>query len=552
MFNYPRDRILLVEYTKTDYNPTANYAVARQIDGNILAPSGILQIGRRLQECFHSHETCRVKVSFIRPPRFIAVDSDFTTVRLQSLDPTRSDPYAALSYCWGEGQSIRTTLANIATHEKGIVVALLPKTLQDAIYVTRALGIKLLWIDSLCIIQDDLGTLTKEVADMTSYYGNALVTLSAASAKSCSEGFLHQVSDDVRDEIGPFYFQTSMGSEARLKLASFKYEEEPINKRAWTLQEGLLSPRLVSFGSHQIGWSCKVRSYGWQANIRFREKLVQLSRTSPRVPTRKTFDFDGIREPLERDKESEHMYERKFLKGLELWYEVVENYTERILSVQEDRLPAISGIARQFAEIVSLPERLGAPGYLAGLWNNLCLPIQLLWMPKQRAKRCSSYIAPSWSWASIEVPVHAIFPSEAVDFYNVLQTINVKNVEIHRLSDQAPYGALTGGSLTIAGQTFNPDVKTKQNIHLQLDTDNIGDSAISSLRQEDLATLLCLRIIPPLKNYSAKFHGMKLPKGLILLPNQEGSYRRVGLYYQDYTAAEQLNIKCTEQTVTIV
>jgi hypothetical protein len=89
----------------------------------------------------------------------------------------RLDNYVALSYCWGADQTIKTKLASLVSHEDGIRVETLPKTIQDAIHITRELGIDFLWVDSLCIIQDRAEDLAKEVVDMPHYYSNSVATL---------------------------------------------------------------------------------------------------------------------------------------------------------------------------------------------------------------------------------------------------------------------------------------------------------------------------------------------------------------------------------------
>jgi hypothetical protein len=63
--------------------------------------------------------------------------------------------YVCLSHCWGNAQLVKTLTNNIEGMKRGIALASLPKTFQDAVLMTRRLGIRYLWIDSLCIIQDD-------------------------------------------------------------------------------------------------------------------------------------------------------------------------------------------------------------------------------------------------------------------------------------------------------------------------------------------------------------------------------------------------------------
>jgi hypothetical protein len=98
--------------------------------------------------------------------------------------------YIALSYCWGTALAYKTTTANRENHKMGIDCSRLPKTLQDAIYMTRYLGIRYIWIDCLCIIQDDSADWQREAASMAGVYSNSWLTIAAARAADSSEGFL--------------------------------------------------------------------------------------------------------------------------------------------------------------------------------------------------------------------------------------------------------------------------------------------------------------------------------------------------------------------------
>lgn len=119
------------------------------------------------------------------------------------------ESYICLSHCWGDFQPIRTTTTNIEDHKKSIPWQFLPQTFQDAIDLTRFLSIRYLWIDSLCIIQDDRDDWAKESAAMASVYGNSYLTISATAAANCSKGLY--ASSDLR-RIGPHELKTVLGN----------------------------------------------------------------------------------------------------------------------------------------------------------------------------------------------------------------------------------------------------------------------------------------------------------------------------------------------------
>jgi hypothetical protein len=103
--------------------------------------------------CDEGHADC-LHISSTRPKRLLDVgDSQDSPIRLV-IDPT-TDKYVALSHCWGNHRRCVTTKENLPARVEGIAWLDLPQTFRDAITVTRAIGVQYLWIDFLCIIQDD-------------------------------------------------------------------------------------------------------------------------------------------------------------------------------------------------------------------------------------------------------------------------------------------------------------------------------------------------------------------------------------------------------------
>lgn len=121
----------------------------------------------------------------------VGKDADCKVVRLVE-NPPEKHPYAALSYCWGSDLSgvVTTLSSNVEPHLQGIAVNSLPQTIQDAVRVYRELGLRHLWVDSLCIIQDDRKDWAQKVDRMRKVYQFSRVTIATHSAASCKEGFL--------------------------------------------------------------------------------------------------------------------------------------------------------------------------------------------------------------------------------------------------------------------------------------------------------------------------------------------------------------------------
>ncbi|KAG0645397.1 Heterokaryon incompatibility protein [Hyphodiscus hymeniophilus] len=152
-----------------------------------------------MQNCCHTHKEC-ARDTFI-PTRLVDIGNEHESLRLiitSEDDRFNGDrdvpPFLALSYCWGPPQAsyppLKTEAISLVSRLRGIASDSVPKTIADALTVTRALGYRFIWIDSLCIIQDDPSDWQKESSLMRRIYGSASVTLVAASSTSAYDGFL--------------------------------------------------------------------------------------------------------------------------------------------------------------------------------------------------------------------------------------------------------------------------------------------------------------------------------------------------------------------------
>lgn len=127
---------------------------------------------------------------------------------------------------------------------------------------THQLGLSYLWIDALCIIQDDSDHKRQEIAPMADIYSGAVLTILAANATSIHQGFLQTRSPSaIRKHVFPLRIICANGDEGWLYVYRSEQHspkrEDPLNSRGWTLQEYVLSPRLLIYGSWQARWVCK-------------------------------------------------------------------------------------------------------------------------------------------------------------------------------------------------------------------------------------------------------------------------------------------------------
>lgn len=198
------------------------------------------------------------------PTRVIDVgqENNPRSVRLycqsQLLLATAPNNYVALSHRWGDpeqNQQFCTTRANIESFKEGIEFDQLPRTFQDAITVTRGLGLRFLWIDSLCIMQDDPEDWETESKKMEAVYSSAYCTIAATCASGSADGFLK-----IRPERLYVTKQARQHPKVHMceNIDDFRadVEESELNKRGWVLQERVLSSRTIYFTEKQCYWEC--------------------------------------------------------------------------------------------------------------------------------------------------------------------------------------------------------------------------------------------------------------------------------------------------------
>jgi len=127
----------------------------------------------------------------------------------------------------------------------------LPQTLRDAVIIRDKLRVRYLWVDALCIVQDDANHMAKEIAAMPDVYQNSAFTIAASSASNVRQGFLAKRSRaDDPTSIFQLRYQVENPEEVgSIILIRAKIDPEPLDTRAWALQERLLSPRTIEFGT---------------------------------------------------------------------------------------------------------------------------------------------------------------------------------------------------------------------------------------------------------------------------------------------------------------
>ncbi|KAH7086209.1 heterokaryon incompatibility protein-domain-containing protein [Paraphoma chrysanthemicola] len=284
----------------------------------------------------------------VLPTRLLYVDtsSEGTGLRVQlhltsaSRAEATATRYATLSYCWGGPQEFQLNTESESMLMSGFQASLLPKTLHDAVQVAWDIGLRWIWIDGLCIRQDDVEDKAMEVARMHLIYGSSFVTISASRADSCAQGFLHQSSLPAPATVGyKIPYASPSKRQGSVILSKLFRKISPIDNRGWTLQEHLLAHRVVRFTDYQLHWTCMDTSM-------FEPKSPESLPTSHVRNVKLAYEmYKGIRDEN---------------RGCRHWMNIVEEYCRRRLTDGSDKLPAMSGIAESWA-------RTSNDEYLAGL-----------------------------------------------------------------------------------------------------------------------------------------------------------------------------------------
>lgn len=291
----------------------------------------------------------------------------------------------------------------------------LPKTIRDAVSVTERLGLRYLWVDALCILQDDIDFATESVK-MAEIYSQACVNLSASSSTSNSDGLFnkrsrsqhHHYKSCVKVEVrtgnaaSALYFchytpayvgrvVPDFPEEIQYGPVAFSDEVEQghLSRRAWVCQERTSSPRTIHFGRTQLFWHC-IHTVLAEDNLDTR--VNQIANRHEYTNWRSFFFPSGPEPGVGIDISDEYVLSRE---QLDLWYSLLipRHYSTRQLTYDSDKLIAISGLAKQ------VWRRRRSMAYIAGLWSVNLLD-GLSWTARGSGHRIAQYVAPSWSWAS--------------------------------------------------------------------------------------------------------------------------------------------------------
>jgi hypothetical protein len=475
--------------------------------------------------------------------------------------------YVTLSYAWGGPQPYQLTKSRLDSQATWNLENM-PQTIQDAVYVTDEMGFEFLWIDSLCICQDNDEDKAREIGLMPLIYANAVMTIAAASSHGATQGFLgHRY---YRSTSFPLHNldDNSMGL---LHVVEVEDKPEHLDTRGWVVQEYLLSTRLLEFSSHQVTFQCRNPS-GSAA-----------------------YHTDGwIQDPTKNMSRPYHADLKQVIPTNEhdaywLWLRLIVQYSNRNLTQPTDRGLAISAAAHLLAS------RTPLDGYVAGLWQTK-LPLDLLWNVEEPhngilESTAKENLGPSWSWITTNRPIGVMgaemitacqegdseYDTTGLDTTN-LATAEVLDVSFQLSSLLAPFGIVSHGAITITGRyrsvvrlTHRPDAENDMKwlcadlrdsqaipvfaaeIHPDAANFTQGITTTSSSTLSSLYGLLEIAKLPSNKASKTQILGLILKRvdatiSAAVLVGDDGvggveRYRRVGMFVlgMDYRLEEAYN-----------
>lgn len=305
--------------------------------------------------------------------------------------------YIALSYVWGRAKVLQTTRSNVAALRKinGLDEFLqdIPATIADSIDLVAMIGERYLWVDSLCIVQDDPQEKHNQIANMDAIYGNAVLTINAAAGQDANAGLpgVRPFSRKVEQLV--LEYQPGRRLIAAQPILTDIADSSYWNTRAWTYQERFLSKRSFTFTDSHVFFQCQ--RVLWCEDVAAEEKKI--------------IDYHQMEDYLPIDwspERNDHMYKLHYALHVHKstnWVEylrTVEEYTPRMLSFDSDILAAFAGMSKVLSSMFRSRLLYGLPESLfdcALLWQ----PAGTLFrrhIPKSTSNSSGVYF-PSWSWA---------------------------------------------------------------------------------------------------------------------------------------------------------
>lgn len=452
------DTVMSIDHEKAMASPLRR----NLITGDTRSAESLTFVQERIEQCSRHHHLCGKPDGNYRPTRLIdvtPVEDNIDDVSLcgpeDMLGPDKR--YIALSYCWGQVvPECRLYWSSLNKMRDRIAWEAIPKTMQDAIIYTRRLGVRYLWIDALCILQDDVDDWSHEAATMAEVYRNSYVTLAALHGIDSNCGLFSRLDSarqsqfklldvEIADRIYSIY-AFNVNEHPKLDGAYDRKGLWPLLDRGWCFQERILAPRVVFFGRDELLWECNETSSC---------ECKEIEHHKP------------DRAPLKQRMFAQTQDDPKSKRQKDAWRNVVSYYTRTNLSMHRDRLIAINGVAKLFSNHLEKKD----DDYLAGFWSASLLQ-DLTWFSSNGRKHTienaisqvgalhdeeETFVAPSWSWASVPGPVQWWRDMREADSFPLDSYVSITGYRMEHFMDDS-FGLVRSGILELRGHAIQCDL----------------------------------------------------------------------------------------------
>ncbi|KAF2496592.1 HET-domain-containing protein [Lophium mytilinum] len=492
------------------------------VSGDTSSTESLLWAQARLRECQEYHPDCsgtHESHGSPLPTRVLDVGVASADISLDNpkdqlpkvrllVTSGEAAPYVCLSHRWlPVSEMTRTTQSTLQEYLQNIPWSDLTQRFQDAIVFTRRLGIRYIWIDSICIVQDDEEDWQKESVEMWSIFARSTLTLFASGAegqntypvlRSDADGLFWKPTPVAQSltlrprNAGVDKWEVRLRPQLRplhnllvplvpSSLVENPVPHSPLLRRGWVYQERLLSPRILHFGPDELIWECATMlrcECGFEPNISrvpHPKKNHAFAQRVARADMSKAESMSGLKASIDTRFARVDMSKAESMSGLRAsidtrfardllitrWHKIVEEYSGLDFTFSSDRLIALTGLAKQF-------EYLGK--YYAGLWEH-SLVEDMLWQrhaSETQRQQLPLWRAPTWSWASIDGQVTYYEFEHTKMLCQIIRCI----VTPHRLGDE--FGQLESASLVVSGGLVQVWSAGPQGNHVKTETSSLA------------------------------------------------------------------------------
>jgi Heterokaryon incompatibility protein (HET) len=247
--------LVMVNFIYTYYLSAEDDAPPLQKQGAPSSEDSLPIIKKWFERCCNSHSKCNIRQRSFRPTRLLYIGDDVPRLRL-SANYEAGVKYATLSHSWGHISLATLHAGTLQQFRTEIPVEAISKTFKDAICVAKTLDIQYIWIDSLCILQNDSDDWKKESSLIYCVYSNSTINIAASDAIDGTQGCFFKRRQTWRCQIQGLCAQEELIYECVPPEKHIRDMASPLESRGWRYQERYLAPRTLYFTEREVYWEC--------------------------------------------------------------------------------------------------------------------------------------------------------------------------------------------------------------------------------------------------------------------------------------------------------